>query len=95
MNFIRTGECSSFDNFVSAKKKYGLLITHCFAPFRTDPHLIAWFSAGAFVLLGFPISMWGIVKHLSNYNKPKLQKPIIKDSRAISHLNVPSNKSSD
>jgi len=33
----------------------------------TDPHLIAWFSAGAFVLLGFPISMYGIVMHLTHY----------------------------
>lgn len=43
-----------------------------------DPHLIAWFSAGAFVLLGFPISMWGIVKHLSNYNQPHVQVYVVR-----------------
>jgi hypothetical protein len=45
---------------------------------RTDPHLIAWFSAGAFVLLGFPISMWGIVSHLANYNQPHVQVYIVR-----------------
>jgi hypothetical protein len=44
----------------------------------TDPHLIAWFSAGAFVLLGFPISMWGIVSHLANYNQPHVQVYIVR-----------------
>jgi hypothetical protein len=44
----------------------------------TDPHLIAWFSAGAFVLLGFPISMYGIVMHLANYNEPKVQMYIVR-----------------
>ena len=45
---------------------------------RTDPHLIAWFSAGAFVLLGFPISMYGIVMHLANYNQPNIQMYIVR-----------------
>lgn len=44
----------------------------------TDPHLIAWFSAGAFVLLGFPISMFGIVSHLSNYNQPHVQQYVVR-----------------
>lgn len=44
----------------------------------TDPHLIAWFSAGAFVLLGFPVSMWGIVGHLANYNQPSVQVYIVR-----------------
>jgi len=44
----------------------------------TDPHLIAWFSAGAFVLLGFPISMYGIVMHLANYNQPNIQMYIVR-----------------
>jgi Organic solute transporter Ostalpha len=43
-----------------------------------DPHLVAWFSAGAFVLLGFPISMWGIVGHLANYNQPHTQVYIVR-----------------
>lgn len=45
---------------------------------RTDPHLIAWFSAGAFVLLGFPVSMWGILGHLTNYNAPHVQVYIVR-----------------
>jgi Organic solute transporter Ostalpha len=44
----------------------------------TDPHLIAWFSAGAFVLLGFPVSMWGILGHLTNYNAPHIQVYIVR-----------------
>jgi hypothetical protein len=44
----------------------------------TDPHLIAWFSAGAFVLLGFPISMVGIVGHLANYNQPHVQCYVVR-----------------
>jgi len=44
----------------------------------TDKHLIAWFSAGAFVLLGFPISIYGIASHLANYNKPTEQCYIVR-----------------
>jgi len=44
----------------------------------TDPHLIAWFSAGAFVLLGFPISIYGIVSHLANYNEPNVQCYVVR-----------------
>lgn len=44
----------------------------------TDPHLIAWFSAGAFVLLGFPLSMGSIVAHLANYNQPHVQCYIVR-----------------
>jgi hypothetical protein len=44
----------------------------------TDTHLIAWFSAGAFVLLGFPISIYGIATHLANYNKPEEQCYIVR-----------------
>jgi Organic solute transporter Ostalpha len=44
----------------------------------TDPHLIAWFNAGAFVLLGYPVSMWGILGHLTNYNAPHIQVYIVR-----------------
>jgi len=40
--------------------------------------LVAWFSAGAFVLMGFPISMWAIVSHLANYNQPHVQVYIVR-----------------
>ncbi|EED94496.1 predicted protein, partial [Thalassiosira pseudonana CCMP1335] len=43
-----------------------------------DPHLIAWFSAGAFVLLGFPISMCGIFMHLTNYYQPNVQCYVVR-----------------
>lgn len=44
----------------------------------TDPHLIAWFSAGAFVILGFPISIYGIFQHLSNYYQPSIQCYVVR-----------------
>lgn len=44
----------------------------------TEKHLIAWFSAGAFVLLGFPLSIASIVGHLSNYNQPHVQCYIVR-----------------
>jgi hypothetical protein len=44
----------------------------------TDPHLIAWFSAGAFVLLGFPMSIYGIVMHLMHYNQPNVQCYVVR-----------------
>ena len=40
--------------------------------------LIAWFSAGAFVILGFPISMYGIFGHLSNYYQPTVQCYVVR-----------------
>ena len=50
----------------------------CSISIRADPHLVAWFSAGGFVLLGFPISMWAIIKHLANYNQPHVQVYIVR-----------------
>lgn len=44
----------------------------------TDSHLIAWFSAGAFVILGFPISMCGIIMHLKNYYQPNVQCYVVR-----------------
>jgi len=43
-----------------------------------DPHLIFWNSAAAFVLIGFPISIYGIVMHLTNYNQPETQSYIVR-----------------
>jgi hypothetical protein len=43
-----------------------------------EPDLIAWFSAGAFVILGFPVSMYGILGHLTSYNHPSTQVYIIR-----------------
>jgi len=48
------------------------------AYYGTDPHLIAWFSAGAFVILGFPISIYGILMHLSNYYQPNVQCYVVR-----------------
>lgn len=44
----------------------------------TDVHLIAWFSAGAFVILGFPISIYGILMHLTNYYQPNIQCYVVR-----------------
>ena len=44
----------------------------------TDSHLIAWFSAGAFVILGFPIAMCGIIMHLKNYYQPNVQCYVVR-----------------
>eukprot|EP00531_Pseudo-nitzschia_arenysensis_P009444 CAMPEP_0116149706 /NCGR_PEP_ID=MMETSP0329-20121206/19116_1 /TAXON_ID=697910 /ORGANISM="Pseudo-nitzschia arenysensis, Strain B593" /LENGTH=772 /DNA_ID=CAMNT_0003646089 /DNA_START=144 /DNA_END=2462 /DNA_ORIENTATION=- len=43
-----------------------------------DPHLILWNSAAAFVLIGVPISIYGIVMHLANYNQPETQNYIVR-----------------
>jgi len=44
----------------------------------TEPHLVAWFSAGAFVILGFPISIYGILMHLANYYQPNVQCYVVR-----------------
>ena len=54
------------------------LFFYKYTSYSTDPHLIAWFSAGAFVLLGFPISIYGIVMHLMNYNQPHVQCYVVR-----------------
>ncbi len=43
-----------------------------------EPHLIAWFSAGGFVILGFPISIYGILMHLTNYYQPNVQCYVVR-----------------
>ena len=43
-----------------------------------EAHLIAWFSAGAFVIMGFPISMYGILGHLRNYESPGVQCYVVR-----------------
>lgn len=65
-------------NFVSLTSLDLPSLSRTLALHSTDPHLIAWFSAGAFVLLGFPISMGGIISHLSNYNQPNVQCYIVR-----------------
>lgn len=44
----------------------------------TEAHLVAWFSAGAFVILGFPISIYGILMHLANYYQPNIQCYVVR-----------------
>jgi hypothetical protein len=41
-------------------------------------HLIGWFSSGGFVLLTFPISIRLIVKHLTHWNAPNIQKYVVR-----------------
>eukprot|EP00037_Helgoeca_nana_P005894 m.54917 g.54917 ORF g.54917 m.54917 type:complete len:477 (+) comp16829_c0_seq1:53-1483(+) len=42
------------------------------------PHVIAWFSAGVFVSLAVPISIFQVAQHLQNYFNPELQRYIIR-----------------
>lgn len=70
-NFVLENDC----HFSPSSTKFTLTHIHVH---RKDPHLIAWFSAGAFVLLGFPISLYGIVMHLANYNQPETQSYIVR-----------------
>ena len=74
-------------NIVARLVLWGTIIILCFATIfysvelyqhGTEQHLIMWFSAGAFVLLGFPISMAGIVGHLANYNQPHVQVYVVR-----------------
>ena len=53
-----------------------LLMSHTYH--RKEPHLIAWFSAGGFVILGFPISIYGILMHLTNYYQPNIQCYVVR-----------------
>ncbi|XP_065186837.1 transmembrane protein 184C-like [Sycon ciliatum] len=41
---------------------------------HSEPHVIAWFVAGIFVLATIPMSLWDISMHLSNYTQPDLQR---------------------
>lgn len=43
-----------------------------------DLHIIAWFVAGIFALLTLPISAFGIILHLNHYNKPIIQRYILR-----------------
>ena len=57
-----------------------LIIYYSLSLYRhgSEAHLIAWFSAGAFVIMGFPISMYGILGHLRNYERPDVQCYVVR-----------------
>jgi len=55
-----------------------LYVSHGLSRGGTDPHLVVWFSAGGFVLLGFPLSMYGIFQHLINYFQPHVQCYVVR-----------------
>lgn len=64
---------------------YGLIILIvlplCAVKFQqngTSPHMQAWFTGGMFVLMALPITFWEITQHLVHYNKPYLQRYIIR-----------------
>ncbi|KFM70155.1 Transmembrane protein 184C, partial [Stegodyphus mimosarum] len=64
---------------------YGLIILIvlplCAVKFQqngTSPHMQAWFTGGVFVLMALPITFWEITQHLVHYNKPYLQRYIIR-----------------
>eukprot|EP00035_Acanthoeca_spectabilis_P036748 m.41461 g.41461 ORF g.41461 m.41461 type:complete len:467 (-) comp8216_c0_seq1:1159-2559(-) len=45
---------------------------------NSAPHTIAWFSAGVFVCLAVPTSIFQVAQHLQNYFNPELQRYIIR-----------------
>ncbi|XP_042913469.1 transmembrane protein 184C [Parasteatoda tepidariorum] len=44
----------------------------------TSPQVQAWFTSGVFVMMALPITFWEITQHLVHYNKPYLQRYIIR-----------------
>lgn len=64
----------------------GYLFASCFLPYfmwrlhedRYEKHIIAWFSAGFFVILAVPLSFYEIVQHLRHYNQPFLQRYVVR-----------------
>jgi hypothetical protein len=44
----------------------------------TQPHILAWYSGGVFVLIAIPLAAYEIFMHLIWYTKPKLQRHIIR-----------------
>ncbi|CAL1273079.1 unnamed protein product [Larinioides sclopetarius] len=64
---------------------YGLIILiilpMCAVKFQQNgmlPQMQAWFTSGIFVLMALPITFWEITQHLVHYNKPYLQRYIIR-----------------
>lgn len=43
-----------------------------------EPLIIAWYSAGAFAILAVLVSVAGIVNHLTHYDRPDLQRYIVR-----------------
>ena len=44
----------------------------------TEPHILAWFSGGMFVLMAIPLALYEIFMHLVWYVKPESQRYIIR-----------------
>ena len=44
----------------------------------TEPHILAWFSGGMFVLMAIPLALYEIFMHLVWYIKPESQRYIIR-----------------
>jgi len=45
---------------------------------RKEKHIVAWYSAGIFVILAVLLSLYEIFMHLANYSKPEIQRYIIR-----------------
>ena len=43
-----------------------------------QPHFIAWFVSGVFVLLALPITFYEVAQHLENYRMPRLQRHVVR-----------------
>jgi uncharacterized protein Usg len=46
--------------------------------YNAKPHVQLWFIAGLFMLLTFPVFLFGLVQHLTHYSRPDLQRHIIR-----------------
>eukprot|EP00051_Salpingoeca_urceolata_P013333 m.167184 g.167184 ORF g.167184 m.167184 type:complete len:413 (+) comp17765_c0_seq4:315-1553(+) len=43
-----------------------------------ETHVKAWFAAGVFVCLAVPISVWQIAQHFAHWNRPRLQRHVVR-----------------
>lgn len=45
---------------------------------KQEKHVVAWYSAGVFVMLAVPISLYEIFMHLAHYYAPELQRFVVR-----------------
>jgi len=45
---------------------------------RSEVPVVGWFVGGIFVALAVPLTVWEVSMHLDNYNRPALQRPVIR-----------------
>ena len=45
---------------------------------RSEVPVVGWFVGGIFVAFAVPLTVWEVSMHLDNYNRPALQRPVIR-----------------